>query len=69
MTMQAPAVRRKRFNVRQIFLAPLVLAVVTIAGLIFALVGDGMWDAVSWLALAVPLAVTAWYIRPGRSRT
>ena len=66
MTAQAPAVRRKRFNLRQIFLAPLILGIITTGGLIFALVGDGWWDVVSWLALTIPIAVTAWYIRPGR---
>ena len=66
MTMQMPAVRRKRFNLRQIFLAPLILGVVTTGGLIFALVGDNWWDVVSWFALSIPIAVTAWYIRPRR---
>ncbi|MBR0820608.1 hypothetical protein [Bradyrhizobium liaoningense] len=37
----------------QIFAAPLVVAIVSTAGLISALVGDGWWDAVSWTALGV----------------
>jgi len=66
MTIQATVSRRKRFNLRQIFLAPLILGVITTGGLIFALVGDDWWDVVSWLALSIPIAVTAWYIRPRR---
>lgn len=38
-----------------IFALPLVLAAVTIVGLVAALLGDGLFDAVSWVALAVPL--------------
>jgi hypothetical protein len=40
--------------------APGLIAVVSGVGLIFALVGDGFWDAMSWLAVGLPLAVAAW---------
>ncbi len=40
---------------------PLLLAVLSITGLITALVGDGYWDAFSWLALALPLAIIVGY--------
>jgi hypothetical protein len=36
---------------------PIALAVVTAVGLLSALLGDGFWDALSWLALATPIAV------------
>ena len=40
-----PASRRpQRQGLRAIFLAPLVIAIVSTAGLISALVGDGVWD-------------------------
>ncbi|QIG97568.1 hypothetical protein G6P99_37790 [Bradyrhizobium sp. 6(2017)] len=42
-------------SVTQIFAAPLVIAIVSTAGLISALVGDGWWDAVSWAALGLPV--------------
>lgn len=49
------------------FRAPLAIAAVTLVGLISALVGDGVWDALSWAALALPLAVIAFYwLRAGR---
>jgi hypothetical protein len=66
MTTRTPAIRRKTFSLRRIFLTPLLLGIVTTGGLIFALVGDNWWDVVSWFALAIPIAVTVWYIRPGR---
>ncbi|WP_170991516.1 hypothetical protein [Bradyrhizobium elkanii] len=31
-------------------------------GLVSALLGDGIWDQASWLALAMPLAVIAFCI-------
>jgi uncharacterized membrane protein (DUF2068 family) len=40
-----------------VFRWPTVLAVVSCAGLLAALVGDGAWDAFSWAALAVPVAI------------
>jgi len=36
---------------------PAVLAVASAIGLLSALLGDGVFDAVSWVALALPLAV------------
>jgi hypothetical protein len=54
---------RKRSRQRplsQIFAVPFALGVVSTAGLIVALVGDGVWDALGWLGLGIPLIVTAW---------
>lgn len=38
-----------------IFRWPLLLAVLSLFGLISALVGDDVYDLLSWLSLAVPL--------------
>jgi hypothetical protein len=40
-----------------VFRWPAVLLVVSAAGLLAALLGDGAWDAFSWAALAVPVAI------------
>src|SRR5690606_34602273 len=40
--------------------APVAVALVTLVGLIAALVGDGWPDGLSWAALAVPVALAAW---------
>jgi hypothetical protein len=48
-----------RQTTRQIFMIPAVLGVLSIAGLIFALVGDGLWDGLSWVALAIPIVLIA----------
>ncbi|MGX1104368.1 MULTISPECIES: hypothetical protein [Bradyrhizobium] len=54
-----PAARR---SIAQIFLAPVLIFAVIAFGLVSALLGDGIWDQASWLALAVPLVVIAFYI-------
>ena len=51
---------------RQVFAAPLAIAILSTVGLISALVGDDLWDVLSWLNLAVPVAVIlyCWLRRP-----
>jgi hypothetical protein len=46
--------------------APILLAVLSIVGLLSALVGDGPWDAVSWIGLGIPCLVCLWYGLPWR---
>jgi Fe2+ transport system protein B len=41
--------------------APIALAALTIIGLISALVGDGVWDHVSAVALGVPVLLCLWF--------
>jgi hypothetical protein len=42
-----------------IFRWPLLLAVLSLVGLVSALVGDEVFDLVSWLTLGVPLVLVA----------
>lgn len=57
----------------EIFRIPVLVGVLTAIGLVAALVGDGAWDLLSWLALAIPLAVIGWGLarrevtEPGRT--
>ena len=56
-------------SVARTFRVPLALAVVSAVGLVSALVGDGVWDALSWVALGTPIAVVVRYaFAPPRSR-
>jgi hypothetical protein len=41
---------------------PAVLGAVTAVGLVSALIGDGVFDAVSWVLLVLPLLVILWAI-------
>ena len=50
--------------------APILFGVITAVGLLSALLGDGAWDILSAVALAMPIAAAAWYglrRKPSRS--
>ena len=42
---------------RQIWGAPVAIGLVSLIGLVAALLADGLGDVVSWIALAVPVIV------------
>ena len=50
---------------RSPFIAPAWIAVASIVGLVSALVGDGLFDAISWVVFAalIGLLVRAWVKR------
>jgi hypothetical protein len=56
-------------TIRQIWLAPALLAALTAVGLVSALLGDGIWDALSWLGLGTPVAVVIWLAAKQTPRT
>lgn len=51
-------------NSFRVFRLPVLLAIATAVGLLSALLGDGFWDWLSWLALSAPVAVIAWHLAP-----
>jgi hypothetical protein len=65
MTDLAPDATRQ--SLPRMFLVPTALAIVSGVGLVSALLGDGPWDALSWLTLAAPVAVPLYCIVRGRS--
>jgi hypothetical protein len=54
--------RRALLTKFQIFGTPLAIAAITVFGLLSALLGDGVWDVVSWIALAAPVGITAHHL-------
>jgi hypothetical protein len=54
--------RRTHLTMFQIFWIPIAIAAITVFGLLSALLGDGLWDASSWIALAAPVGITAYYL-------
>lgn len=51
---------------RAVWAIPALLALVTLCGLIAALAGEGgIWWTLSWAALAVPCACSAYYLVRG----
>lgn len=57
----------KTRGLRAIFAIPLLLALVSIVGLVVALTGDGLRDAASSAALSIPVVAVAWAMRARRS--
>lgn len=41
--------------------APILLVILTTVGLISALLGDGVWDHVSAVALGIPVLLCVWF--------
>lgn len=60
MTEPTGGRRGQNQPLRSVFAWPLALFVLGLMGLVSALTGDGWRDALSWLALAAPVAVLAW---------
>lgn len=53
---------KHRQSVREVFFIPILLSVAVLIGLVSALIGDGIWDMVSWLTILAPVVVVilAW---------
>ncbi|MBE7175809.1 MAG: hypothetical protein INR69_05360 [Mucilaginibacter polytrichastri] len=47
---------------RRLWLKPIIIGVLSLGGLISALVGDGIWDALSWILLGLPVVVMAYFL-------
>lgn len=60
--------RPNDFSLGKILFAPGVLALVSLAGLVLALLVDGPLDALMWPAIGAPLAVIAWALARRRVR-
>ena len=49
--------RPRQSNFWKVFATPMVIALLTAAGLFAALLGDGVWDGLSWVGLGVPAVI------------
>lgn len=58
--------RRRELSLMQIFAAPLVIASISSVGLVAALLGDDLWDVVSWVTLGITIVPIAWFAMPRR---
>jgi len=50
---------KQLLSYRQVYGPAILLAGITIAGLLCALFGDGVWNALSWIMLTIPLGIIA----------
>jgi len=55
-------------GLRKVWGAPLLLAALTVFGLLSALLGTGVWHWLAWIAIGIPVMVLAWYLWPHGSR-
>lgn len=46
--------------IRSTFFLPILIALVSLTGLVSALTGDGLRDAIAWVGLGIPIAAVAW---------
>jgi hypothetical protein len=53
---------RSHRTLGQIFAVPIVVGALSIVGLLAALIGDGWWDAVSWLSLTLPILLYLFFV-------
>ncbi|KJC55846.1 membrane protein [Bradyrhizobium sp. LTSPM299] len=53
---------RPQLSQKQIFGIPFAVMIITVVGLLSALIGDGWWDAVSWAALGLPVLFYLFFI-------
>jgi hypothetical protein len=60
--MGIDAVTHPHRSLAAIFAGPIMLAMLSAAGLVSALFGDHLWDAASWLALGAPLVATVYFV-------
>jgi hypothetical protein len=44
----------------EVFRVPIWLGVASVVGLVSALLADGIWDGVSWLAIFAPIGAVWW---------
>ena len=60
----------QRVNTRktpwQIFATPTLIALLSLVGLLAALLGNGVFDWVSWVGLAAPVVIVGWAMKARR---
>ena len=52
--------KKKKSTFWPVFGIPLAIGVIGAAGLFAALLGDGWWDALAWLGLGIPAALSGY---------
>ena len=55
-------------SLKALFAIPLSVAILSLIGLVGALLGDGVWDWVGWLGLGACVAVAGWALAARRHR-
>ena len=61
-------IRARHLSLKAVFAVPAVVAVMSLTGLVAALIGDGVWDAAGWMLLGASIAVLGWALVARRHR-
>ena len=48
----------RQSNFWKVFSVPLAIGIVSATGLFAALLGEGVWDALSWVGLGIPVWIS-----------
>jgi hypothetical protein len=51
---------RREKHAQRVWRAPALIASANLLGLVSALIGDGLFDAISWIALATGIVAIGW---------
>jgi hypothetical protein len=54
--------------IRSTFGLPILIALLSLAGLLLALTGEGWRDGLSWAALSAPMLAVAWAVTVRKAR-
>lgn len=57
-----------RRSLKAIFAVPLVVGLLSLIGLVAALLGDGAWDAAGWTTIGASIVVLIWALIARRHR-
>lgn len=60
--------KSRDLGLKAVFGVPVIVAILSLFGLIAALIGDGVWDGIGWLTLGVPVGVLVWALIARRHR-
>lgn len=61
--MSRPSAQSAQSEFLHLWGMPILLGVLTAFGLLAALLGQGIWHWLAWLAIGTPLAVIAYHLR------
>lgn len=50
----------RQSNFWKVFAIPLAIGLLSAVGLSAALLGDGVWDSLSWIGLGIPASIGVW---------
>ena len=59
---RGPSPGARRRTIGQIFGIPLLIALLSAIGLVSALIGDGIWDSISWITLLIPILLCGFFL-------